>query len=90
MSPTVGELRNEIRSAVSRFERPDDAGFTKESLAAICETVGYDVGEGRLPPKATMRREIAIRIERLDDDRDAERAFRKAELGALADALIER
>lgn len=87
VSPTVDELRNEIRLAVDRFERPDGAAFTKESLAAICAAVEYDVGEGRLPPKAEMRAAIAARIDGLDDDRDPDRAFRKAELDAIADRL---
>ena len=48
MSPTVGELRNEIRTATGRFERPASTAFTKESLAAICEAVGYEIDTERL------------------------------------------
>ena len=88
MTRTVHELRNDIRLAVGRFERVDSTGFTKESLAAICVAVGYDVGDGRLPPKARMRAEIRRRIESLEDDPEAaDRAFRKAELRAIADAV---
>lgn len=89
MSPTVGELRNEIRVAVDRFERPDSAGFTKESLAAICGAVGYEIDQDRLPPKSRMRAGILWRVGVLEtDDPDAvSGSFRKAELEAIADAV---
>ena len=87
MAKTVDELRNEIRLAVDRFERQESTGFTKESLAAISEGVGTNVGSGQLPAKADMREEIARRIEGLDDERDHERPFRKAELETIATAL---
>lgn len=88
MAPTVGELRNEIRQSVGRFERPESAGFTKESLAAICEAFGEEVGEGRLPPKSEMRAAIRQDVDGLDDDPEAaDRPFRKAELEAIAAAL---
>ncbi|ACV10643.1 conserved hypothetical protein [Halorhabdus utahensis DSM 12940] len=89
MAKTVDELRNEIRLAVDRFERRGSVGFTKESLAAISEAVGGDVGPGQLPAKAEMRKAIAHRIDGLDDDRDHERAFRKAELEIVAAVLDE-
>lgn len=89
MATTVDELRNEIRLAVDRFERRESVGFTKESLAAISEAVGKDVGPGQLPAKAEMRNEIAARIDGLDDDRDHERPFRKAELETIVAELDE-
>jgi DNA-directed RNA polymerase specialized sigma subunit len=92
MSPTVHELRNEIRQAVGRFERQTSTGFTKEDIAAMCEAFGHDVGEGRLPPKSEMRAAI-LRESGIDDDADPddhENAFRKAELEAIAAALDER
>ncbi|PSP78077.1 hypothetical protein BRC81_08465 [Halobacteriales archaeon QS_1_68_20] len=92
MSPTVDDLRNEIRQAVERHERVESTGFTKEALAAICTAVGYDVDTtGRLPPKSEMRAGILWKAGVLDDpDPDeAGSAFRKAELEAIADALGE-
>ena len=55
MSPTVDELRNEIRVETGRYERVESTAFTKEALAAICEAVGYEIGPGSLPPKPEMR-----------------------------------
>lgn len=91
MAPTVGELRNEIRVAVDRFERPASAGFTKESLAAICTAVGYEVDHDRLPSTSRMRAGILWRIGELDGDDpgDAPDSFRKAELEAILDAVTE-
>lgn len=91
MSPTVGELRNEIRTAVGRFERPESAAFTKESLAAICGAVGYDIDTDRLPSKPQMRAGILAAIGELetDDPAQTQTAFRKAQLQAIADALDE-
>lgn len=88
MSPTVHELRNEIRASVGRFEREVDAQFTKEELAAIAEAVGHDVGDRR-PSKQVIR--AAIRRQTgLDAGAEASGdAFRKAELGAIAAALDE-
>jgi hypothetical protein len=43
MSPTVDELRNEIRRGVGRHDRIEPTAFTKEALAAICAAVGYEV-----------------------------------------------
>jgi len=89
VTPTVDDLRDEIRRAVGRHERIESTGFTKEALAAICEAVGYDVGTGRLPPKPEMRagilREAGIRDEY--DPAATERPFRKAELESLAAVL---
>ncbi len=92
MSPTVAALRNEIRVSVGRYERQESTAFTKEALAAVCEAVGYDVGEGPLPPKPQMRAGILWRIGELDEDdpAEAENPFRKAELAAVAEALRER
>jgi len=89
MTKTVHELRNEIRQAVGRFERDISAAFTKETLAAICEAVDYDVDTNRLPAKAQMRAGILWKVGRLDDDDpdEADRSFRKAELEAIAAAL---
>jgi hypothetical protein len=91
MTPSVGDLRNEIRLAVDRFERPASAGFTKESLAAICAAVGYEIDRERLPSTARMRAGILWRIGELDgDDPEAAPAsFRKAELQAILDAVGE-
>ncbi|WP_226021290.1 hypothetical protein [Halomicrobium salinisoli] len=90
MSPTVGELRNEIRQSVGRFERPESTGFTKESLAAVCEAFDRDVGDGRLPPKSEMRAAIRQAVDGLDEDPDAaDRPFRKAELESIAATLEE-
>lgn len=91
MTPTVDDLRNEIREAVGRYSRVESTGFTKEALAAVCEAVGYDVGPGSLPPKAEMRAEIRSRVG-LADDSDPESAggpFRKADLEAIAAELRE-
>jgi len=87
MSPTVNDLRNEIRVAVDRFEREGSAGFTKEDLAAICEAVGHDVGPKPFPGKSEMRAAIRERIDALDDSVDDDRAFRKSELEPMAASL---
>ena len=91
MARTVDELRDDIRVAVGRYERVESTAFTKEALAAICEAVGYDIGAGSLPSKPQMRAGILQSIGELeaDDPDDAPRAFRKAELQAIADALDE-
>ena len=89
MTKTVHDLRNEIRTAVGRFERETSSGFTKETLAAICEAVGHDVDDaGRLPPKGEMRAGIlaAIDEDEGEDDR-VDRSLRKAELEAIAATL---
>jgi hypothetical protein len=89
MAQTVDDLRNEIRLAVDRFERPGGTPFTKESLAAICEAVGYDVDQNDVPSKAQMRAGILRQVGVLDeaDPADADRPFRKAELETIARAL---
>ena len=91
MSPTVDELRNEIREAVGRYERPVSTAFTKEALAAICEAVGYDIDTDRLPTKPQMRAGILFALGELEtDDPDrAQRPFRKAQLELIAEALSE-
>lgn len=87
--PTVDELRNEIRLAVDRYERIESTAFTKESLAAICAAVGYDIDQQHLPSKPQMRAGILYSIGELDDDdpTEAQSAFRKAQLEAIARAL---
>lgn len=89
MSPTVDDLRNEIRLAVGRYERVESTAFTKEALAAICEAVGYEIDTGRLPPKSEMRAGIRQSVGDLAeaDSERAERPFRKADLEAIARAL---
>lgn len=89
--PTVDELRNEIRVAVDRYERVESTAFTKESLAAICEVVGYEIDHDNFPPKPEMRAGILYSIgERSNDDpAQSTQAFRKAELEAIANALEE-
>ena len=62
MTKTVDELRNEIRVLTDRFEREISATFTKEDLAAICETVGYDIDPEPLPPKPQMRAGILSEV----------------------------
>ena len=91
MGKTVDELRNEIRVSTDRFEREISATFTKEDLAAICETVGYEIDRDPLPPKSKMRAGILSEIGVLDDDETTEtgRPFRKAELESIANALDE-
>lgn len=91
MSPTVDELRNEIREAVGRYERPVSTAFTKEALAAICGAVGYEIDTDRLPSKPQMRAGILWQIGERDDDdpADAEQPFRKGELEAIVAALAD-
>ncbi|MFC7018404.1 MULTISPECIES: hypothetical protein [Haloarcula] len=89
MARTVHELRNEIRTSVGRFEREVSSGFTKETLAAVCEAVGYEIDTDRLPSKPRMRAGILWRVGELetDDPAKADGAFRKAQLEAITDAL---
>ena len=89
MAPTVHALRNEIRVSVGRFEREVSSGFTKETLAAICEALGEDVGDGPYPSKEQMRASILSAVGELDSDdpADAPSSLRKAHLEAIADAL---
>ncbi|RKD95364.1 hypothetical protein [Halopiger aswanensis] len=89
MTKTVGDLRNEIRRAVGRFERPESTAFTKESLAAICDAVGYDIDTSDLPSKSRMRAGVLWTVGVLEDDDpgEAERPFRKSELEAIAAEL---
>lgn len=89
MTQTVDELRNEIRQTVGRYERVESTAFTKEALAAICTTVGYDIDANNLPSKPQMRAGILWKIGELDNDDPEHTAqpFRKAELNAIAAAL---
>lgn len=89
MSPTVDELRNGIREAVGRYERVESTSFTKESLAAICAAVDYEIDQDRFPPTDRMRAGILWRVGILEtDDPDAvSGSFRKVELEAIADAV---
>jgi len=91
MSPTVDELRNDIRTAVGRYERVESTAFTKEALAALCEAVDYGIDTDSLPSKPQMRAGILAAIGELetDDPAAADRPFRKAELVAVAAALDE-
>jgi hypothetical protein len=92
MTQTVNELRNDIRQAVGRHERIESTAFTKEALAAICTTVGYDIDTHNLPSKPQMRAGILWKIGELDDDNPGQtpQPFRKAELKAIAAALQDR
>lgn len=86
MTQTVGDLRNEIRVEVGRFEREGSPAFTKEDLAAICDAVGYTIdSSGRLPPKAEMRAGILRMIGRVEEinPEDTPSSFRKEELEAI-------
>lgn len=84
---TVDDLRNDVRRAVDRFEREGSTAFTKESLAAICEAVGYDVDPNRLPSKSRMRAAILRNAGVEDVPDDVDRPFRKGELEAIAAAV---
>ena len=84
MSPTVDDLRNEIREAVGRYERVESTAFTKEALAAVCEALDCDVATEPTPAKSRMRAAIRRAV---DADDDTGGAFRKAELEAVAAAL---
>lgn len=89
MAKTVDDLRNEIRVAVGRYERVESTAFTKEALAAICDALGREVDTDRLPGKSAMRAEILDALGRAEggDEAGVDRAFRKAELEAIAAAL---
>ncbi len=91
MTPTVDELRDEIRQSVGRHDRLESTAFTKEALAAICAAVDEEIERTRLPPKAQMRADILSAIREDDvDSAEVERPFRKAELEAVARALEQR
>lgn len=89
MTQTVDELRNEIRLSVGRFERQESTAFTKETLAAICDDLNYDIERTRLPSKSQMRAGIRWKLGAVeaDDPDTAGAAFRKADLEAIAAAL---
>jgi hypothetical protein len=91
---TVDDLRDEIRQAVGRHERVESTAFTKEALAAICETLHHEIDTDPLPAKSAMRgailREIGATGVEADVDAEAdgvERPFRKAELESITAAL---
>ncbi|RQG92857.1 hypothetical protein EA462_01130 [Natrarchaeobius halalkaliphilus] len=92
MSPTVDDLRNEIREALGRYERIESTAFTKEALGALCDAVGYDIETNPFPPKSEMRAGVLRTIGALEDvdPTQADRPFRKAELEAIAAALEEQ
>ena len=89
MSPTVDELRNDIRTTVGRHERIEQVGFTKEELQAIAVAVGYLSESASRPSKARMRAGIRWRLgRREDDDPEGGRSgLKKDELLAVAAAL---
>lgn len=88
-TPTVGDLRNDIRLEIGRFERRDSPPFTKEDLAAICEAAGYEIDTNHLPPKADMRAGISRNLDIMEADTPAgvDRPYRKAELESIHTAL---
>lgn len=86
--PTVGELRNDIRREVGRFECRDSPTFTKEDLAAICETAGYEINTKTLPAKAEMGAGILRSLDTTEDTPDAgDHPFPRAELESIHTAL---
>jgi hypothetical protein len=91
MAKTVDDLRNEIRASAGRFEREISATFTKEDLAAICDSVGYDIDRDPLPPKPQMRAGILSEISPPNEGETSsvERAFRKAELESISEFFDE-
>ncbi len=91
MSPTVHAVRNQIRLAVGRYERVETTAFTKESLAAIANALGYEVDLDQKPSKAEMRAGIRWKLGHIDepDSDKGTSALRKDELIELADHLEE-
>lgn len=91
MAKTVDDLRNEIRVSAGRFEREISATFTKEDLAAICDSVGYAIDRDPLPSKPQMRAGILSEIGAHGDDETStiERPFRKAELKSILESFDE-
>ncbi|QKY19344.1 hypothetical protein B4589_002740 [Halolamina sp. CBA1230] len=87
MSKTVDELRNEIRVDVGRHERLVSSGFTKEALAALCDSLDTDVETANIPGKDVMRRAISEEAADIDENRDQSNGFRKGELEAIAAEL---
>ncbi|GAB7012920.1 hypothetical protein [Halolamina salina] len=90
MTKTVDELRNEIRVEVGRHERLVSSGFTKEALAAICDSLDADVETDDIPGKDVMRRAISETVDGVDESRDQSTGFRKSELEAIAGELDGR
>ena len=90
MTPTVSELRDQIRVATGRYERLESTAFTKEALAAICDSLDTDVDTDDRPSKDRMRAAIRSAIGLTDDGTaDGSRPFRKSELEAIASAVEE-
>lgn len=87
MSKTVDELRNEIRVGVGRHERLVSSGFTKEALAALCESLDANVETDDIPGKDVMRQAISEEVPDIDESRDQSSGFRKGELEAIAAEL---
>lgn len=87
MSPTVHDLRNDIRVATGRFEREVSAQFTKEELAAIADDVGEGHGGGQRPSKARMRAAIRRGVGLDAGEEAADGTFTKVDLQVIADAL---
>lgn len=88
MSPTVQELRNQIRVEVGRFEREVDAQFTKEELAAIAKGVGYAAERGPPLSKSQMRAGIRWHVELSETEEAAsDGSFKKDELETIATHL---
>ncbi|GAB7093925.1 hypothetical protein JCM30237_10770 [Halolamina litorea] len=89
MSKTVDELRNEIRVNVGRHERLVSSGFTKEALAALCESLDADVDTEVIPGKGVMRQAISDEVPGVSSSRDQTSGFRKQELLAIASEVSE-
>ena len=88
MSPTVHELRNEIRAATGRFEREVAASFTKEELQAICAALDVAVDDTGRPSTTRMRRHIRAAVGIAESPEAADdSSFRKADLQAIAEAV---
>lgn len=87
----MSELRNEIRREAGRFERSASLPFTKEELAAIYDTAGYDIDTQSLPSKAQMRAGILWTIGDVptDDPDAATEPFRKDDLTTILTSLQE-
>jgi len=88
MSPTVHELRNEIRAATGRFEREVAASFTKEELRAICASLGIDADGTERTSTTRMRRHVRAAAGIAESPEAADESpFRKADLQAIVERL---
>ena len=85
----MDELRDEIRVNVGRHERLVSSGFTKEALAALCESLDADVDTAVIPGKGVMRQAISDEVPGVASSRDQTRGFRKQELVAIASEVSE-